>query len=66
MMSAAEVAGHLLRAVHRRKRDLVLTGEGRAVIWLDKWFPAWADKVVFRHMAAEPGAPMTKQPKLER
>lgn len=57
MMSAEQVAGRILDAVKKRKRDLILTGNGKMSVWLNKFFPAWMDKVVYNHMAKEPGAP---------
>ncbi len=61
MMPAETVARHIVEAVRRRRRDLVLTTEGRAVIFLDKWFPGWSDRMLYRHMAAEPGAPIPQK-----
>ena len=57
MMSASDVASHIFEAVHHRKRDLLLTGNGKITVWLNKFFPSWMDKVVFKHMAKEPGSP---------
>lgn len=57
MMSAAEVAGYIVDAVKKRKRDLILTTNGRISIWLNKFFPAWMDKIVYNHMAKEEGSP---------
>ncbi|MFM1745156.1 MAG: hypothetical protein RLZZ630_1093 [Bacteroidota bacterium] len=57
MMSAETVAMHILRAVERRQRDLVLTFNGRITVWLRKFFPAFTDRLVYRHMSKEPGSP---------
>lgn len=57
MMSAETVAGHILKAVTHRRRDLVLTFNGKITILLRKWFPAFTDRLVYRHMAKEPGSP---------
>lgn len=57
MMSAEEVAQHILRAVKKRKRDLVLTRQGKLTVFMNKWFPAWMDKMVYKVMAKEPDSP---------
>ncbi len=57
MMTAEEVAKHILDAVIKRKRTLVLTRQGRLTVWLNKLFPSLTDKLVYNHMAKEPDAP---------
>ncbi len=57
MMSAEEVARYILKAVEHRKRDLVLTLQGRLTVWLNNFFPSWSDKLVYKHMSKEPGSP---------
>lgn len=58
MMSAREVAEEIVRAVMKRKRDLVLTPQGKLTVSLNKFFPAWVDKLVFSHMAKEKDSPL--------
>jgi dehydrogenase/reductase SDR family protein 7B len=53
MMSSEEVAGHILGAVRRRRRDLVLTGQGKLTVFLNKWLPALTDKLVLNHFRKE-------------
>ena len=57
MMSADEVAAHIYNAVEKRKRDLVLTSNGKMTVWLNKFFPTFMDKMVYNHMAKEPDSP---------
>jgi short-subunit dehydrogenase len=57
MMTAGNVAEEIYRAVLKRKRDLVLTRNGKLTIWLNKFFPAWMDSVVYKHMAKEKDSP---------
>ena len=57
MMQPEQVAERILIAVKKRKRDLVLSTTGFLIVWLDKFFPGWLDKVVYKHMAKEPGSP---------
>ncbi len=60
MMSAQQVAQHILRAVDKRKRTLILTRQGKLTVWLNKLFPALTDRLVYNHMAKEPDAPFGK------
>ena len=46
MMSSAECAGHILRAIEKRKRTLVLTFTGKRTVFLNKFFPRLADRLV--------------------
>ena len=57
MMSADEVAEKIFVAVKYRKRDLVLTFNGKLTLWLNKFFPSMMDKIVYNHMSKEPGSP---------
>lgn len=55
MMSPEAVADAIVRAVDRRQRDLILTGQGKLTIFLNRWLPGLADKLVFRHFVKEEG-----------
>ena len=57
MMSAEEVAVHILKAIKKRKPELILTMQGKLTVWLNKFFPGWVDKMVYSHMAKEPDSP---------
>ena len=57
MMTAEEVADHMLRATIHRQRDLVLTFQGKFTIFLNRWFPSLADKLVYNHMKKEKDSP---------
>ena len=46
LMSSAECATHILHAVKKKKRTLVLTFNDKRTVLLNKLFPAWADKLV--------------------
>lgn len=58
MMSAEDVATHIYRAVVRRKRSIVLTAQGKFAVFLNKWWPALADKMTYHVMAREAKAPI--------
>lgn len=57
MMQAGEVAEILVKGVERRKRDIILTTEGRAVMVLRALFPRLLDRLEYRFMAREPDSP---------
>lgn len=60
MMSSEEVAQHILKAVKQRKRDLVLTGQGKLTVFLNKWLPGLMDKMVYNTLAKEKDSPLKK------
>jgi short-subunit dehydrogenase len=49
LMTAADCAMHILNAVEKKKRTLVLTFTGKRTVWINKLFPAWADKLVHNY-----------------
>jgi len=49
MMSAEECAGHIMHAIEKRKRTLVLTFTGKQTVFLNRFFPKLADKLVRNH-----------------
>lgn len=48
MMTAEECALHILKAVEKRKRTLVLTFTGKRTVFMNKFFPGWADKLAYK------------------
>jgi short-subunit dehydrogenase len=46
MMSSEVCATHIIHAIEKRKRSLVLTFTGKRTVFMNKYFPAWADKLV--------------------
>jgi short-subunit dehydrogenase len=57
LMTSDEVAIKILQAVEKRKRTLILTSQGKLTVYLNKFFPAFMDKMVYNHMAKEPDSP---------
>jgi short-subunit dehydrogenase len=47
MMSSEECAQHIIHAIAKRKRSLVLTFTGKRTVFMNKFFPAWADKLAY-------------------
>jgi short-subunit dehydrogenase len=46
MMSSEECARHILKAISRKKRTLVLTFKGKQTVFLNKFFPKLTDKLI--------------------
>ena len=46
LMSAEECAAHIIRAIEKRRRTLILTFNGKQTVFLNKFFPGLADKFV--------------------
>ena len=57
MMPAEKVAKIIVRATIKRKRNLVLTMQGKMAVWVYKNFPRLADKLIYREMSKEPDSP---------
>ena len=47
MMSSEECAHHIIHSIAKRKRSLVLTFTGKRTVFMNKFFPAWADKLAY-------------------
>ena len=47
-MSPEECASHILNAIEKRKRTLVLTRQGKETILLNRLIPSFADKMVHK------------------
>lgn len=60
MMTSEEVAGIIADGIEKRKRTLIMTGQGKLAVWMNKLFPAFVDRKVFDLFAKE------KNPLIER
>ncbi len=58
MMTAEAVAIQIYRAVEKRRNKIVLTTEGKLIVFLNNFFPNWIDKMVYRELAKEPDSPL--------
>lgn len=58
MMTAEECAAHIYKATKKRKKILILTGQGKMTVFLNKWFPGFMDKMVYNVMAKEDDSPL--------
>lgn len=57
MMTSEEVARRIYKGVIKRKRDLIMTRQGKLTVFLNKRFPKFMDKMVYNHMAKEDDSP---------
>ena len=60
LMTAEECAEIIINAVKKRKRTVVMTFLGKLTVWVNKLFPAYADKNVYNHFLKEPDSPLKK------
>jgi short-subunit dehydrogenase len=60
IMSAEAVAEVIFQAQKARKRDLVLTRQGKLTVFLNKWLPGLMDKMVYNHFKKEKDSPVGK------
>jgi len=58
MMTAEECAYHIYKATVKRKKILILTGQGKLTVFLNKFLPGLTDKLVYNVMAKEANAPI--------
>ncbi len=54
MMSSEKVAQTIAKATLKRENNLILTREGKLVVWLHKNFPNLTDRIIMYEMSKEP------------
>lgn len=54
MMRSEEVAAVIYTAVKNRKRSVIMTAQGKFTVWLNKFFPSFLNRLVYKTMAKEP------------
>jgi len=59
LMPASEVARRICEAIDKRKHRLIMTSQGVMTVFLNKFFPAFMDRMVYNHMAKEPDSPFS-------
>lgn len=60
LMTAEECADIILEAAEKRKRSVVMTGQGKLTVWMNKLLPGFLDKLVYKHFLKEPGSPLER------
>lgn len=58
MMSAQEVARHMVKGIKNRKSQIILTPIGNITVWLNKFFPRLVDRLEYNYMKKEPDSPL--------
>ncbi|MGY3054107.1 short-subunit dehydrogenase [Pedobacter sp. UYEF25] len=53
MMTSEEVAIIIANGIEQNKRTLIMTGQGKLAVWMNKLFPAFVDRKVFNLFAKE-------------
>jgi short-subunit dehydrogenase len=53
MMSSGRVAEIIVQGVISRKRTLIMTGQGKLTVFLNKFFPAFLEGMVYNHFTKE-------------
>lgn len=48
LMSSQDCANHIIKAIEKRKRTLVLSFSGKQTVFMNKFFPSLTDKIVKR------------------
>jgi len=66
LMTAEECARIIIGGIEKRKRTIVMTGQGKLVVWLNKLLPGVVDNLVYKHFMEEPGSPLKKYEGLSR
>lgn len=57
MIPAEKVARIIADATLANKRELILTSQGKIIVWLFRFFPGLTDRVLLREMSKEPNSP---------
>ncbi len=57
LMSAERVAEEVAEGIIHRKKEITLTTEGRMITWLYRHVPMVAERIIYREMKQEKGAP---------
>ena len=61
LMTAEECAHNIIKAIESRRRTVIMTGQGKLAVWLNKLLPAIADKLVYKHFLNEPDSPLKRR-----
>jgi len=61
LMSAEMVVKKIIKGIEKRKRQVIMTTEGKLTVFLGKFFPAFVDKLVFKNLLKEKNSPLIKK-----
>jgi short-subunit dehydrogenase len=57
MMSSDEVAARIYKAVHKRRRSIILTTQGKMIVLFSRLLPFFVDRRIYKVMSKEPDSP---------
>jgi len=57
LMSAEKVAAEIVKGVMKKKRTIILTAQGKLTVMVNKFFPAFMDKMVYNVVSKEKDSP---------
>ncbi|MEO5673492.1 MAG: SDR family oxidoreductase [Chitinophagales bacterium] len=57
LMSAEKVAHEIVNGIKKRKRTIILSFQGNLTVLLNKFFPAFMDRMVYHVVSKEKGSP---------
>jgi NADP-dependent 3-hydroxy acid dehydrogenase YdfG len=60
LMSAEQCANIILDAIAHKKRTVVMTGQGKLTVWLNKLLPSFLDRLVYKHFLKEKDSPLKR------
>jgi short-subunit dehydrogenase len=60
MMTSEEVAQRILIATKARKRELIMTFQGKLTVFMNKWLGKITDKLVYNALAKEKNSPLKR------
>jgi short-subunit dehydrogenase len=58
LMPPETVAKALVKAIRKRKRNKILTIEGKLMIFLQRILPEWVDNMIYKSFKKEPNSPL--------
>ena len=56
-MTSEEVARKIVIAIQKRKNSIVLTTQGKLLVFLNKFLPKIVDRLVFKNLSKEQNSP---------
>jgi short-subunit dehydrogenase len=57
LMRPEDVAVRIANAIEKRKKILIITAQGKMTVLMNKLFPYYMDRMVYKHFAKEPDSP---------
>jgi len=58
MMSSEDVALKIYKGITKRKREVIITLQGKLAVFLKNWFPSLMDYFEYQEMKKEPNSPL--------